>query len=60
MDGLFKKLITLKIVEFFSEEGERLGDKESLEQDIHNITGIPLKALQGGPLSDFSVAERMV
>lgn len=46
-------------VEFFSVEGERLGNKFSLEQDICEITGIPIKALRGTPLSEFSVAERM-
>lgn len=54
-----QELIAPKIVEFFSKEHECLGDKESLEQEVHDITGIPLKALQGNPLSDFSVAERM-
>jgi hypothetical protein len=30
-----------------------------LETIIHEITGIPDKALQGVPLSDFTVAERI-
>jgi hypothetical protein len=46
-------------VEFFSKEGERLGNKRSLEQHIHEVTGIPVKALRGNPLSDFNVPERM-
>ena len=46
-------------VEFFSREATRLGDKQSLEQQIHEITGIPVSALQGRPLSDFTVDERM-
>nr|ADA68832.1 truncated HET-R [Podospora anserina] len=54
-----QELIAPTIVEFFSKECERLGDKKSLEREIHDITGIPLKALQGRPLSDFSIAERM-
>ncbi|KAM7182619.1 NACHT domain containing protein [Rhypophila sp. PSN 637] len=54
-----QELIAPAIVEFFSKDGERLGDKKSLEKEIHNITGIPRRALQGSPLSDFSVAERM-
>ena len=54
-----QELIAPTIVEFFSKEGLRVGDKKSLEQEIHNITGIPLKALQGDPLSNFSVPERM-
>ncbi|KAH8748441.1 hypothetical protein F5883DRAFT_721048 [Diaporthe sp. PMI_573] len=53
-----QELIAPTIVEFFSKDGERLGDKKSLEQEIHNITGIPLRALQGYPLSDFSFDER--
>jgi hypothetical protein len=54
-----QELIAPTSVEFFSREGERLGNKVSLEQDICEITGIPIKALRGGPLSDFSIAERM-
>ncbi|KAK4458981.1 HET-R [Cladorrhinum samala] len=54
-----QELIAPMIVEFFSKEGERLGDKRSLEQEICNITEIPPAALQGRPLSDFSVAERL-
>src|SRR5881275_701533 len=45
-------------VEFFSQERRRLGDKSSLEQLIHEITGIPNSALQGVPLSQFSVKDR--
>ncbi len=37
-----------------------LGDKLSLERPIREITGIPIKALRGSLLSDFSVTERMV
>jgi hypothetical protein len=40
-------------------EGERLGDKKSLEPQIHEITGITAQALQGGSLSQFSVNERI-
>jgi hypothetical protein len=53
-----QELIAPTTVEFFFKEGLRLGDKKSLEQEIHSITGIPLKALQGYPLSDFSFDER--
>jgi hypothetical protein len=45
-------------VEFFSRERKRLGDKGSLEQEIHEITGISKVALQGDPLSQFGVNER--
>jgi NACHT domain len=55
-----QELIAPASVEFFSMEGRRLGDKKSLERQIHEITGIPARALQGGPLSHFSVTERML
>jgi hypothetical protein len=54
-----QELIAPTIVEFFSKDRKRLGDKKSLSQYIHNITGIPLGALQGNTLSDFSIEERM-
>jgi hypothetical protein len=47
-------------VEFFSREGDRLGDKRTLEQQIHEITGIPITALRGTPLSQFDVEERLL
>jgi hypothetical protein len=50
-----QELIAPASVEFFSVEGERLGDKKSLERQIHEITGITAQVLQGGPLSQFSV-----
>ncbi|KAK3348667.1 quinon protein alcohol dehydrogenase-like superfamily [Lasiosphaeria hispida] len=54
-----QELIAPMVVEFFSKERKRLGDKKSLAQHIHNITGIPLRALQGNTLSDFSTEARM-
>jgi len=54
-----QELIAPASVEFFSKEGELLGNKASLERHICDITGIPVNALRGSPLSDFSVAERM-
>jgi hypothetical protein len=55
-----QELIAPKSVEFFSLEGEQLGDKKSLEGQIHEITGISVEALQSiSPLSHFSVDERM-
>ena len=53
-----QELIAPAIVEFFSKDGKRIGDKKSLEKPIHEITGIPIQALQGNPFSDFSIAER--
>jgi len=46
-------------VEFFSREGNRLGDKRSLERPIHEITGIAVPALRGTLLSQFGVDERL-
>jgi Heterokaryon incompatibility protein (HET)/NACHT domain len=53
-----QELLAPASVEFFSKEGMRLGDKKSLEQQIHEITGIAVPALRGTPLSQFSVSER--
>ncbi|KAH7233782.1 uncharacterized protein BKA55DRAFT_580094 [Fusarium redolens] len=54
-----QELVAPTCVEFFSLEGERLGDKESMVQEIQEITGISIQALQGSPLSRFGVDERM-
>jgi hypothetical protein len=54
-----QELIAPESVEFFSLECKRLGDKKSLERQVHEITGIPLEAFQGSPLSHFAVSERM-
>ena len=54
-----QELIAPRSVEFFSLEGNRLGDKKSLEQQVHEVTGVAIRALQGETLHDFSVAERM-
>lgn len=53
-----QELIAPISVEFFSLEHDRLGDKRSLEQQIHDITGIHTTALRGWPLSRFSVDDR--
>ncbi|KAI9782682.1 MAG: hypothetical protein M1839_004669 [Geoglossum umbratile] len=54
-----QELIAPVLVEFFSVEGELLGDKKSLEQTLHEITGIATEALRGSLLSHFSTDERM-
>ena len=54
-----QELIAPASVEFFSRDWEQLGNKTSLERHIHEITGIPVKALKGSLLSDFSIVERM-
>ena len=53
-----QELIAPTSVEFFPQGGERLGSKSTVEQHIHEITGIPIAALRGEPLSHFSVDER--
>jgi hypothetical protein len=55
-----QELIAPVLVEFFSVEGERLGDKDSLEKTLHETTGIAIQALRGSPLSYFSTDERML
>ena len=54
-----QELIAPPSVEFFSLEGNRLGDKKSLERQVHEVTGLAVRALQG-VLFEFSVAERML
>ncbi|KAH8674497.1 vegetative incompatibility protein HET-E-1 [Tricladium varicosporioides] len=55
-----QELLAPESVEFFSREGKRLGDKRTLEQQIHRITGITVQALQGTSLSSFGVEERFL
>jgi len=55
-----QELLAPSIVEFFSREQRKLGDKTSLAQQVHEITGIPHSALQGVPLSQFTVDERLL
>jgi hypothetical protein len=54
-----QELLAPASVEFFSREGKRLGNKSSLSIQICEITNIPRTALQGHPLSHFSVEERL-
>jgi hypothetical protein len=55
-----QELIAPSSVEFFSKEWVELGNRSSLERHIHEVTGIPVKALRGHNLFDFSVHERMI
>lgn len=50
-----QELLAPILVEFFSKEGKRLGDKRTLEKLLNEITSIPVLALRGQRLSDFSV-----
>ncbi|KAF2183509.1 HET-domain-containing protein [Zopfia rhizophila CBS 207.26] len=54
-----QELLAPKNVEFFASEGQRLGDKKGLAEEIHQITEIAVNALHGSPLSEFSVEARM-
>ena len=54
-----QELIAPTCVEFFSCKKDWLGDRKSLEMQIHQITGIPISALRGDPLSRFTIKERM-
>jgi hypothetical protein len=53
-----QELIAPVLVEFFSCEGQRIGDKASLSQLIHDITSIPFAALRCA-LGQFTVSERI-
>ncbi|KAK4667620.1 Vegetative incompatibility protein HET-E-1 [Podospora pseudopauciseta] len=44
-----QELIAPTSVEFFSREKARIGGRNSLEQMIQSVTGIPLEALRGNP-----------
>ena len=54
-----QELIAPQCVEFFSQKRERLGDRKSLEKQIHQVAGISILALRGEPLSHFTIDERM-
>lgn len=53
-----QELLAPKSVEFFTPDGVRLGDKGSLEQQIHEITRIAVPALRARDFSQFDVEER--
>ncbi|PVH70494.1 hypothetical protein DL98DRAFT_564143 [Cadophora sp. DSE1049] len=54
-----QELLTPRSVEFFSYNRERLGDKGTLKRQIQEITAIPISALEGALLSQFSIEERL-
>ncbi|KAF2727314.1 NACHT-domain-containing protein [Polyplosphaeria fusca] len=54
-----QELLAPRVVEFFSRQRKRLGDKDSLRQQIHEITAIPEAALRGGLLSRFRISDRL-
>jgi hypothetical protein len=54
-----QELLAPSIVEFYSRDGVRLGDKKSLEHKICDVAGVSVDALRGRPLSEFSIEERL-
>ena len=55
-----QELLAPTSVEFFSREGDRLGDRRSLETQICEATGIMVQVLRGEDKpSSVSVSERM-
>jgi hypothetical protein len=54
-----QELLAPRSVAFFSQEGVRLGDKQSLKLLIHDITCIAPQALEGKHLHEFGVEERL-
>lgn len=54
-----QELLAPEVVEFYSCEGDLLGTKHTLAQQIHEITTIPIAALLGTSLSQFSIKERI-
>ena len=55
-----QELLAPASVEFFSTEGVRIGDKTSLQTIIENCTGISAKALQGHPIQNFAIPDRLL
>ncbi|KAK8014731.1 HET-domain-containing protein [Apiospora arundinis] len=54
-----QEFLASPIVEFYSSDGCRVGDKQSLKPIIQEITGIPLPAFQKGWQSAIPVHERI-
>lgn len=53
-----QELVAPASVEFFSGDGQYLGSKHSLLQELHQITGISVEALQAGSQPDFNFNEK--
>ncbi|KAK5110490.1 hypothetical protein LTR85_001019 [Meristemomyces frigidus] len=53
-----QELIAPSALEFYSRNGKRLGSKATLKLQIAEITGIPVKALSGRDLANFTMQER--
>ncbi|USP80732.1 hypothetical protein yc1106_08006 [Curvularia clavata] len=55
-----QELLAPECVQFFSKEGDLIGDKHSRAEEVSQITNIPIEAVQGPDLSRFSVEQRML
>lgn len=53
-----QELLAPSVVEFFSRDWHKLGDRVSLKTQIHEVTTIPFRVLEGAPLSQSSTDER--
>ncbi|KAI0133731.1 heterokaryon incompatibility protein-domain-containing protein [Xylariales sp. AK1849] len=54
-----QELIAPPVVEFYSSNGQKLGDKTSLEETIHDITRIPILVLRGNWQSEVQLHTRI-
>ncbi|KXJ84597.1 heterokaryon incompatibility protein-domain-containing protein [Microdochium bolleyi] len=54
-----QELIAPRSVKFFSADGKALGDKTTLEMLLYECTRVPVDALRGRSLADFSIDERL-
>jgi hypothetical protein len=54
-----QELLAPAVVEFYSAQDQRLGDKESFCSLLHDATRIPVEASRGQALDTFSIEERM-
>jgi len=52
-----QELLAPRSVEFFA-QGRRLGDRDSLLYEIHEVTGIAIAALQGRDLAQFDMEDK--
>ncbi|KAH8202104.1 hypothetical protein TruAng_003682 [Truncatella angustata] len=54
-----QELVAPVVVEFYTTEWQYIGDKQSLEETLHEVTRVPIRALRGDSLSDFNFDTRI-
>lgn len=54
-----QELLAPEVVEFYSLDKDLIGDKRDLAQQIHEITGIAMRALSSSSVHEFPIAERL-